>query len=37
MQQGLVGSVSNVIVRNHGKLDITVASKSYSVQNYVPV
>ena len=37
MQQGLVGNLSNVIVRNYGKVDISVASKSYSVHNYAAV
>ena len=37
MELGLAGNLSNVIVRNHGKLDITVTGKSYSVQNYAAV
>ena len=37
MQQGLSGNLSNVIARNHGKIDITIGNKSYSVQNYKTV
>ena len=38
MQQSLVGNLSNVIVRNHAKVDVlTVASKNYSIQNYATV
>ena len=35
MPQGLAGNLSKIIVRNHGKVDKTVASNS--LQNYAAV
>ena len=37
MQRSLAGNLSNVVVKNHAKVDVTVASKNYSVQNYTVV
>ena len=37
MQWSFAESLSNIIVRNCGIVDITVTSKSYSVQSYAAV
>ena len=36
MQQSLAGNLSNKVVKN-AKVDVTVASKNYSVHNYTAV
>ena len=33
MQKGLAGKLSNLIVKNHRKIGVTIGSKSYSVHN----
>ena len=37
MQQSLAGNLSNVVIRNHAKVDKTSTSKDYNVQNYAAV
>ena len=37
MQQSLAEDLSNATARNHAKVDVTVGSKNYSVDNYVLV
>ena len=37
MQKALQGTLSDVVITNHAKVDVTVTSKNYIVQNYAPL